>query len=111
MTEPEIPLPPLQLADLDEAAWTALLDDLDGAAEILAVAWKAAPTAFAVEGSTGSGAGATSPLAAVRTSLANGAPLSVQIRYRFRGATWRDTLMRAGSTVRLVRICEADVGG
>lgn len=111
MTEPEIPLPPLQLAELDEPAWKALLDDLEGAAEILGVAWKAAPTAYAVEGSPGARSEEPSPLAAVRASLASGAPISVQLRYRFRGETWRDTLLRTGTIVRLVRIREADVGG
>lgn len=114
MTEPEIRLPPLQVADLDPPAWLALLDDLEGAAEILGVVWKTAPTAYAIAPSSASlGADGRRAVADIRACLASASPLSVQLRYRFRGEIWRDTLMRldvAAGTVRLVRIREADVG-
>lgn len=105
------PLPPLQIADLDEAPWCALLDDIESVAELDGVAWKTGPTAYAsAPGVSAPDGGSRTKIAAVRAALASAAPLSLQLRYRFDGRRWCDTLMRSGGNVRLVRICENDVG-
>jgi hypothetical protein len=105
---PSPPLPPLQIADLDEASVWALLDDIEGAAELDGIAWKAGPTAYAETGE-GSARADRTTIAAVRAAFASEVPLSLQLRYRYGGRRWCDTLLRSGSSVRLVRICEDDV--
>ncbi|WP_441285759.1 hypothetical protein ACSRUE_24855 [Sorangium sp. KYC3313] len=106
---PEIRLPPLQEAVLDEATLDQLFFDLAEAAELVSVSLKGGATARAGDlpraGSGGDG------LALARRALGDGTALGVQIRYRFAGSEWWDTLLRTPSGVRLVRVRHEDALG
>ncbi|WP_437707251.1 hypothetical protein WMF45_26305 [Sorangium sp. So ce448] len=100
--DPEIPLPPLQEAVLDEATLDQLFFDLAEAAELVSVSLKAGATARAGDLPRAGSAG--DELALARRALGDGTALGVQIRYRFAGSEWWDTLLRIPSGVRLVRV-------
>jgi hypothetical protein len=89
------PVPPLWQADFDEAALEQLFVDLATAAEVLSVRGKVNPVL------------AASPepldLGAARDQLFAGVLTGVQIRYRFDGHEWVDTVLRNGPTFRLIR--------
>ena len=87
-----IPLASLTTADLDPEVLSALFSDLATLVEIDEVLIKGDATAYA--GVTG--------LAEAQRALAAGAR-GIQIRYRWAGNGWLDTLMRNPSGVRLVR--------
>jgi hypothetical protein len=86
---------PLQDALLDDAQIGELLFDIAHAAQVVGVTLRplgvrrADPCEHTLDGAT----------AALRARTA-----SVQLRYRFRGEEWWDTLIPAGSKTRLVRI-------
>ncbi|WP_437629583.1 hypothetical protein [Sorangium sp. So ce854] len=107
--ETEIPLPPLQEAVLDEATLDRLFLDIAGAAEIVSVSLKAGATVRA--GGLPRAEGAGDELATARRALGDGTALGVQIRYRFGGSEWWDTLLRTPSGVRLVRVRLEDALG
>lgn len=88
----DAPLAQLTSADLDPAALEALFADLAALTEIEAVQVKGTATAYA--GAAG--------LDEARRQLAAGAR-GIQIRYRWRGEAWWDTLIRTPAGVRLVR--------
>jgi hypothetical protein len=92
----DIALPDLQDALLDPGTLAQLFFDLSQLAEVLEIRVKGAPTALATEELT--------TLEAARTALASGAAMAVQLRYRFEGRLWLDTLMRTPSGVRIVRM-------
>jgi hypothetical protein len=102
--DPEIPLPPLQVATLDEATLGQLFFDVAHAAELLGVTFKGGATAHAHES-----ADPRRALETARRLFAGGEGIGVQLRYRFQGATWLDTLMRAPGGVRLVRVRQDDM--
>lgn len=105
----EIPLPPLQEAVLDEATLDQLFFDIAEGAEVVSVSLKGGATARAGDlQRAGSGGG---ELALARRALGDGTALGVQIRYRFAGSEWWDTLLRIPAGVRLVRIRIEDVVG
>lgn len=87
------PMPQLQQADLDPATLDALFADLAQCAQIDEVL---------VKGAADGRAGRLAGLEQARAALAAGAR-AVQIRYRWQGATWLDTLMRTPQGVRIVR--------
>jgi len=96
----ELPDTP-QLADLHEALLDAptldrLFDDIAAATELLEVTIKGGRLQRAGD--------APVQLEAARALLASGAARGVQIRYRFEGAEWWDTLLTVSEGVRLVRI-------
>lgn len=91
-----IPLARLTTADLDAATLAALFSDLSTLVEIDEVLIKGDALGYA-----GADAGATG-LAEAQRALADGAR-GVQIRYRWAGAGWLDTLLRSPGGVRLVR--------
>ena len=89
------PVPPMWQADLDAGALEQLFADLTAAAEVLSV-----------RGKGGAGRHASAEpltLASARERLASGGIAGVQIRYRFEGREWIDTLLRVGRGCRLVR--------
>ncbi|MBN8523989.1 MAG: hypothetical protein J0M02_01505 [Planctomycetes bacterium] len=87
-----IPLARLTTADLDPMTLTALFSDLATLVEIDEVLIKGDATAYA--GATG--------LGEAQRALAAGAR-GIQIRYRWAGEGWLDTLMSGPGGIRLVR--------
>ena len=83
---------PLTAADLDPATLAALFRDLEELTEIDEVLIKGAANGHA--GSAG--------LQQARQALEEGAR-AIQIRYRWAGKAWLDTLLRTPGGVRLVR--------
>jgi hypothetical protein len=92
----EPPLPEVFESVLSWATLDDLLRDISVATEVLGIMVKGHPLAHA--GHIGA------DLAAARSALRDGSAIAVQIRYRHQGAEWRDTLMRVGNGVRVVRI-------
>lgn len=83
---------PLTTADLDPSTLAALFADLEALTEIDEVLIKGATTSHA----------GVAGLAQARLALEHGAR-AIQIRYRWAGQAWLDTLMRTPDGVRLVR--------
>lgn len=94
------PVPPMWQADLDAGAFEQLFADLTTSAEVLSIQGKAGAGRYA----------ATEPLtlASAHESLASREITGVQIRYRFEGCEWIDTLLRVGFVLRLVR-CRVEI--
>lgn len=88
------PLPPLTQALLDAPTLAALFADLAEHADVLDVITKGAPRRHA--------AAEVISLDAAREALNHG--VAVQVRYRWDGAEWLDTLMPSGAGARIVRI-------
>ena len=96
VTDPSDPaLPRVQSSVLDAETLVALFEDLERSAEMLSVLVKARP------GTLASTQGCS--LARARDLLQQRGALGVQLRYRFQGSLWADTLMVQGDEVRLVR--------
>lgn len=93
--EKQAKLPELQEADLDAETVEAYFRDLSECAEIIAVVPKMGP---------GYVSPSTVGLEDGYGLLRSGQVLGLQIRYRFDGAEWWDTLMVRNGVVRLVRI-------
>lgn len=101
---------PLELGDdrlrdyheamLDPATLQRLFIDLDGAAEVLAV--------LAKGGGTTRAHGGTMTLEEGRQLFMSNKIKGLQIRYRYEGAEWWDTLMHTPEGVRIVRIEQED---
>lgn len=89
--------PMLQDVMLDEATLDRLFTDVAELATLLDVAVKGAPEDMTPPSTPRS-------LADVRAALREGRVFGVQLRYRYAGTEWWDTLMRTASGVRLVRI-------
>lgn len=106
---PEAPVPPpppedapLKLPDLNMTLLDAdqieqLFRDIEQCAQITEIIPK-----YAERGHVPDSAGVT--LAEARQLLANRSVRGLQIRYRYDGADWWDTLMLTGGQFRLVRI-------
>jgi hypothetical protein len=90
------PLPPLWQATLAPAVLDQLFSDLATAAEVLSVQGKGGAKAYA----------AADPLTldTARERLVAGELAGVQVRYRYGGDEWADTLLRAAGGFRLVRM-------
>jgi hypothetical protein len=91
-----IALPDLQSSTLDAETLDQLFFDLAKLAEVLDVRLKAAATARANA--------AAASLEDARLALVQGQTLAAQVRYRFQGVEWIDTLMKTADGVRLVRM-------
>jgi hypothetical protein len=95
------PVPPMWQAELDAAALGQLFADVGAAAEVLSIQGKAGAGRYA------------SPdpltLATAHERLASGELIGVQLRYRYGGSEWADTLLRAAAGFRLVR-CRVSEG-
>ncbi|HEY6556577.1 MAG TPA: hypothetical protein VI072_04860 [Polyangiaceae bacterium] len=92
-SDPQIELADVQDAVLDAATLDQLFFDLSQLAELLEVRLKGGASDYA-EAAPG--------LESARAAL--DAKAAVQIRYRYAGAEWIDTLMPTGAGVRLVRM-------
>lgn len=90
------PLPELHQAVLDGPTLDALFADLAACTEVLDVQAKGSATAYAHD---------AAGLGAVREALLSGSVHAAQIRYRWRGEIWWDTLLRVPGGVRIVRRC------
>lgn len=100
---PEVPeLPDLHQGMLDEATLATYFADLQEHAEVFDVNAKGAPESYASD--------SPMDLAAGENLFQSGLVRGLQIRYRFGGVEWWDTLIRAPEGVRLVRI-EHNFGG
>ena len=89
------PVPPMWQAELDRDTLDRLFADLTADAEILSVRGKGAPGQYA----------STDPLTltTARDRFDTGSLTGVQIRYRYDGREWTDTLLRVPGGYRLVR--------
>jgi len=90
-------LPPMQDALLDEQTLAALVRDLNECAEIDDVMLKG-------DNRFVPGAQQNVSLDEAVLKLHSGEVHGVQVRYRFEGRSWCDTLMSTGDGVRLIRI-------
>jgi hypothetical protein len=100
MSDEAPPLPDvfMSVLEVDEAA--RILADIERHAELLAVTLKSAARALAAE--------PQADLEAAHCFLAGDDHRSVQLRYRFGGRVWSDTLMRLPSgKLKLVRMADA----
>lgn len=97
-TPPATSVTPVQEALLDEATTSQLFFDVAQAAELVDVVYKG-PGARRADPVT---AASTPTLADAQRALASGH--AVQLRYRFGGEEWWDTLVRTTAGVRLIRI-------
>ncbi len=95
-TSPVTPVTPVQEALLDEPTTRQLFFDIEHAAELIDVVYKG-PGARRADPVP-----ATPSLADAHRALASGH--AVQLRYRFGGEEWWDTLIGTEAGVRLVRI-------
>ncbi len=99
MTQPAFadgpPVPLMVEGVIDPPTLTRLFADLESAASVLGVREKGGPGAFA-------GADELSPAAALGRLLA-GAARAVQVRYRFDGHEWTDTMLAVPTGFRVVR--------
>ncbi|MEZ4361333.1 MAG: hypothetical protein R3B48_14200 [Kofleriaceae bacterium] len=96
MSELPPALPPVQQVVLDAAAVARLFDDIERAGEWLGASAKGARR--------GAPASSFASLAEAKAALLGGAVAGVQLRYRFAGEEWWDTLMPTATGIRLVRI-------
>jgi hypothetical protein len=97
MPDPAITTP-IHEALLDEATVSQLFFDIDAAGELIDIAFKS-PGARRAAPAPGAAS-----LADAQRALTCGEVAAVQLRYRFRGEEWWDTLVRTGAGVRLIRI-------
>lgn len=102
MPDSPLKLPPLQQAMLDAATVEALFADIAACTRVLVVIPKHAARTMTGE--------APIDLAAAQAGLHDGSLRGVQIRYRYDGREWCDTLMpMPAGCVRLVRICTDEI--
>ena len=95
----DVPLADLQDEVIDPERLGQLLFDIETQTELIEIRVKGAATAQASAG--------VRTLAAARALLESGGVLGVQLRYRWRGYEWWDTLVRSPAGLRLVRIQHA----
>jgi hypothetical protein len=93
---PDVPLADLQDAILEPETLGRLLFDIETQSQLIEILVKGGATAQASAG--------VRTLAAARELLESGSVLGVQLRYRWRGYEWWDTLIRSAAGIRLVRI-------
>lgn len=93
---PEEPLPPLYEGLLDEAGVEALLNDLGALAELREARLKGAPTELCAADSLS--------FAEAARAWRGGSARALQLRYRYAGREWSDTLLRTPAGTRVVRI-------
>jgi len=89
-------LPPMHEGSLDHDGLAALQRDLEQCAQVIGVRVKGAGQAIASDARPG--------LDEAFEAIRNGGAVGVQIRYRYQGEAWCDTLMRGKDGVRLVRV-------
>ena len=87
-------LPELHSSDLDAATLAALFDDLEAHAAVLDVLVKG--------GARQEASPVPVALREAQAMLASGRVRGVQVRYRWDGGEWRDTLLRTPTGTRVV---------
>lgn len=92
----EIELPEMHQGELRPEELDDLLRDVELATELLGVTVKGAPRERTGDVAV--------PLAEARERLLRGEVRGIQLRYRYQGSQWWDTVLRAPSGFRLVRI-------
>lgn len=92
----DIRLPEMSRGKLDAQTLARYFDDLLACAQVFDVLVKGAPERYADTKSF--------PLALARQLFDDGLVRGLQIRYRYDGDEWWDTLMRADAEVILVRV-------
>jgi len=97
MSESEIALPPLQIADIDRDTLRELFVDVETLAHNLEIVLKRGSEQHVVNEPSRS-------LSDAMSELLLGTAVGAQLRYRFKGADWWDTLLRTENGFRLVRI-------
>ena len=97
MNEPDVPLPPVHIANIDGEKLRELFFDVESLGEHLEIVIKPSSEGYVDRGRPPS-------LGEAITQLLQGTALGVQLRYRFQGADWWDTLLRTAEGFRLVRI-------
>lgn len=100
MNEAPDSLSPLQVANLDRDTLGELLTDIEALGEDLEVLVKRRAGHVAAQEQTS--------LTGAVELLFEGQAEGVQLRYRYRGTDWWDTLMRTPEGIRLVRIQHGD---
>lgn len=103
-----IALPPVQLATFDDEMVLAFWTELRDHAELLDVCVKRGAESRATVDPT-CGADLTTRVERALRAMLCGEVLGVQLRYRHGQGIFRDTLLRRGTVVSVVRINEADV--
>ncbi len=93
-------LPPLHTGTLDATQVEQLLVDIETCTEVLEILPKYASQGYAPEA-------ARLTLGQARELLATRAVRGLQLRYRYDGAEWWDTLLSQGEFYRVVRIRHA----
>lgn len=94
--EHDIDIPDVHESFLDRETYEQVLDDIAAVTEILDVIVKGAPERHAREEDIG--------LQAARELFESGTVQAFQMRYRWDGLEWRDTVMRTPKGVKIVRI-------
>lgn len=89
-------LPQLQQAELDAETLARLVSDIQALTEVDEVLLKGGSTAIASTQRLS--------LADAVEALQRGQTQGVQVRYRYQGGRWWDTLLRSPQGIRLVRI-------
>ncbi len=92
----ELELPELHEAVLDHATLMALFDDLESCTEVLDVLVKGGATQRTRPGAV--------PLRGGQEQLLTHQTRSLQVRYRYQQAEWRDTLTQHAQGWKLVRM-------
>jgi hypothetical protein len=92
-----VELAPLQRAILDENTLYQLFFDIAQAAQVIDIVVKLGPTAHAPQNERPS-------LEQARQRLMHGEVSAIQLRYRYRGSEWWDTLLQTPLGIELVRI-------
>lgn len=92
----DVPLPELETGELDERTIDRLFDDIARDAELVAVLLKGGAELLAEGGGVS--------LERARQHLRERSVRGVQLRYRFGGHEWWDTLICAADRVRIVRM-------
>ncbi|MFN7135303.1 MAG: hypothetical protein ACK4N5_24730, partial [Myxococcales bacterium] len=90
------PLPELQDTLLDADTLERLFTDVGACAELVEIMFKGGEQRYAQS--------ARRDLTLAGEALLAGAVVAVQLRYRYRGVEWWDTLLREQAGVRLVRM-------
>jgi hypothetical protein len=97
MSDPDLVLPPVHVAEIDHDKLRELFTDVEALGERLEIVLKRAPEAHVERAPCVS-------LAEALEQLSSGAALGAQLRYSYKGADWWDTLLRTPDGFRLVRI-------
>lgn len=91
-----IDMPDVHQADIAPETLDELLRDVEVAAELLGVTVKGGPRRRAAD--------APVSLAEARQLLTRGSVRGVQLRYRYEGVQWWDTVLRTDGGYRVVRV-------